>query len=446
MDRLQVQVLSALSHALDVTEGQPRGHSQRTAELARCIARRVGLAAPEQDRVVLAALLKDAGCSSNAAKVAALYGNDDAAVKHDRKVTDHLNPVASARHLLRSTAPGGTPAAKLRHLKALVAHGSAGSRELTALRCDRGAQVACSVGLDGEIQQAIRDLDEHWDGQGYPLGLEGEAISLFGRILCLAQTLEVFWVLGGPSAASRVARERGGTWFDPGLVVLLGEDDAQQDLWDGLEHPDPARSMPADPAAEVDHDALDRIAAAFASIVDAKSPYTSAHSAGVSEIAEALAVRLALPEDERRLLRRGGMLHDVGKLGVSNRILDKPGKLDAEEWAAVQRHPAIGEDILGQVTALGDVAWLAGVHHERLDGTGYPRGLRAAELSRAARVIAVADVAEALTARRPYRESLPVPTVLAMMGRDAGVALDASVLEALEDILPARGSRVAAVA
>jgi HD-GYP domain-containing protein (c-di-GMP phosphodiesterase class II) len=437
MDRLQAQVLGALSHALDITEGQPRGHSERTAVLARRLASRLGLPADDVDRVVLAALLKDAGCSSNAAKVAALYGNDDAVAKQDRKTTDHLRPLESVRHLLRSTAPGGTPAAKLRHLRALAAHGSSGSRQLTALRCDRGAEAAAMVGLDADIQQAIRDLDEHWDGRGYPVGLEGDAISLFGRILCLAQTLEVFWVLGGPAAAVQVADERSGTWFDPHLVALLGHGDAN-DLWEGLRDVDPTAGLEAPPAADIADEALDRIASAFATIVDAKSAFTASHSTGVAEIARDLAVRMGRPIEEQRRLHRAGLLHDIGKLGVSNRILDKPGKLDDREWTAMRRHPELGLGILGRVDALRDAAWLAAVHHERLDGSGYFRGLDAQRLSIPARIIGVADVAEALTADRPYREGLPLEKVLAIIKADAGVKLDGDVVEALEDVLTGR--------
>jgi putative nucleotidyltransferase with HDIG domain len=191
---------------------------------------------------------------------------------------------------------------------------------------------------------------------------------------------------------------------------------------------------------------LDRVAEAFARIVDAKSPYTASHSAGVAEIAEAIAVTLGLDAPTRRLLRRAGLLHDVGKLGVSNRILDKPGKLDAEEWVAMRRHPELSRLILDAVPALADVARLAGTHHERLDGSGYPDGLTAAELALPDRILQVADVAEALSAERPYRAALPVEEVLAIIGRDAGERLDARCVAALAAWLPGRGSVLAAAA
>src|SRR4051794_28573061 len=232
------EILAALSHALDITEGQPRGHAERTCLIAMRVAEQLEVDDATCSSLFHAALLKDAGCSSNAAKVAALYGADDAGVKRDRKVTDHLQPVQSIRHLVRATAPGRSPVAKAKHFKLLVAHGATGSRALTELRCERGAEVARSVGLSAAAEQAIRDLDEHWDGRGYPHALAGEDISLCGRILCLAQTAEVYWQDGGGAAgACGVARDRRGTWFDPALVDALCavEDDAA--FWTSLRQP-----------------------------------------------------------------------------------------------------------------------------------------------------------------------------------------------------------------
>jgi putative nucleotidyltransferase with HDIG domain len=185
------------------------------------------------------------------------------------------------------------------------------------------------------------------------------------------------------------------------------------------------------------------VAEAFATIVDAKSPFTASHSAGVALIAEAVATTMGVDAGTCRLLRRAGLLHDVGKLGVSNRILDKPGKLDDEEWAAMRRHPELSRVILASVPALADVARLAGTHHERLDGSGYPDGLTAAELDLADRILQVADVAEALSAERPYRAALGVHEVLSIMGRDAGPKLDAGAFAALAAWLPGRDASFA---
>jgi HD-GYP domain-containing protein (c-di-GMP phosphodiesterase class II) len=427
------EVLSALSHALDITEGQPRGHAERTCLIGMRLGEQIGLDEEQRSSLFYALLLKDAGCSSNSAKVAALYGNSDAAVKRDRKVTDHLRPAQSLRHLLRNTAPGGSPLTKARHIRALAAEGSEGARELTALRCERGADVARKVGMDEATAEAIAALDEHWDGRGYPAGVAGDAIPLLGRVLCLAQTAEVFWQLGGPTAALDVARARSGGWFDPALVdALCGIED---DFWFSLEQPRVSDCEPADRVETVDQERLDRVAEAFAAVVDAKSPYTGRHSEGVARIAVGLAYLLGLDDRTRRDLYRAGLLHDIGKLGVSNRILDKRGPLDEDEWREVRRHPLTSLQILRRVGVLRNVARLSGLHHERLDGSGYYLGFDGTQLDLPARVLAVADVAEALSAHRPYRNALEPDEVLAIMAREAGSTLDAEAFEALVELM-----------
>jgi HD-GYP domain-containing protein (c-di-GMP phosphodiesterase class II) len=142
---------------------------------------------------------------------------------------------------------------------------------------------------------------------------------------------------------------------------------------------------------------------------------------------------MGFPAEEVRALRRAGLLHDIGKLGVSSRILDKPGGLDAEDWRQMRRHPELTARILGQVEQLRDLAVVAAAHHERLDGSGYHLGLTAAQLSPAARVLAVADVAEALSADRPYRAGLAPDVVLEIMARDAGPKLDPDAFTALRE-------------
>ena len=429
------EVVGALSHALDVTEGQPPGHAKRTCLIGMRVADAIGLGPEQRSSLFYALLLKDAGCSTNSAQVASLYGTDDADVKRDRKLTDHLSTAECVAHLARATAPG-RPLAKIKHLRALVAHGSTGSRALTAMRCERGADIARAIELSEDTALAIRHLDEHWDGKGYPEGLEGDAISLPGRIACLAQTVEVFWADGGREAAVQVARERSGRWFDPALVDALAALPANDPLWSSLDVPDVRPVEPADRVIVADDARVDLIAEAFARVVDAKSPYTASHSLGVAGIAVGLARLLGHGADDQRLLHRTGLLHDLGKLAVSNRILDKPGKLDSAEWDAMRGHPRTSLSILRGVPAFGDLVFAAGAHHERLDGTGYPYGLGADALDERARIVAVADVAEALSAERPYRAALPPDEVLSIMRRDAGTKLDPVVFEALEQLLP----------
>jgi putative nucleotidyltransferase with HDIG domain len=387
-----------------------------------------------------ALLLEDAGCSSNAAKVAALFGVDDAMVKSSRRLTDTASTPQALLHVLRTAGARGSMLARGKHTAAVLRSGRAGARSLIELRCERGAAVARAIGLDEVAAQAIMDVDEHWDGGGYPAGISGDQISLAGRVLCLAQTAEVFWQHGGASAACEIARKRRRTWFDPTLVDALVELETDARFWRSLETPTVTEVEPTGHVMVADDARLDLVAHAFASIVDAKSPYTGRHSEGVAAIADALAALVELADDARATLRRAALLHDVGKLGVSNRILDKPGPLGPSEWATVRRHPQWSMEILARVSAFEDVARIAGAHHERLDGRGYHRGLTASDLDQPSRILAVADVAEALTAERPYRRALGADEVLEIMRRDAGRGLDGGALAALEQVLPAWSS------
>ena len=145
-----------------------------------------------------------------------------------------------------------------------------------------------------------------------------------------------------------------------------------------------------------------------------------------------LAAQMGMSEARRRWLKRGALLHDVGKLGVSNAILDKPGKLDELEWAAVQMHAAYTEEILSRIGAFEELAQVAGAHHERLDGKGYPKGLKGEAITLETRIITTADIFDAITAKRPYRDAIPVPRALEMMAENLRTAIDPDCFAALK--------------
>jgi putative nucleotidyltransferase with HDIG domain len=400
----------------------------------------------DRSSVFYALLLKDAGCSSNSAKVASLFGADDARVKSSRRLIDTSSTWQSLLHVLRTAAPGGSLRDKARHVESVLRSGRRGARSLIELRCERGAEVVRAIGLGEPTAQAILDLDEHWDGAGYPAGIAGDQISLAGRILCLSQTAEVFWRAGGAAAACGIARKRRGTWFDPALVDALLELEQDDDFWRSLKVPAVAGLEPPDLVLVADDERLDRVAEAFASVVDAKSPYTAHHSERVANVAAAVATALELPPEVCALQRRAGLLHDVGKLGVSNRILDKEDALTDKEWRVMRHHPRWSMEILTRVRAFADLGRIAGAHHERLDGSGYFAGLKAPELDLPSRILAVADVAEALSADRPYRLALSPDEVLGVLRRDAGSRLDADAVAALEQVLPAPATAEPSVA
>ena len=302
-------------------------------------------------------------------------------------------------------------------------------------RCERGADIAQLLGLDPATSASIRALDEHWNGAGLPLGLSGEAIPLLSRIAGLAQTVEVFHAAMGLDAATAVARDRSGTWFDPELVRAFESTVGDTAFWGTLDATDQLDQVsdlePADRVVLADPTRLDQVARAFALVIDAKSPFTARHSEGVAAIAVAIAEEMGMVPDDQRTLHRAGLLHDIGKLGVSNTILDKPGRLTEAEMSEMRKHPGYSFEIINRVVEFRGFAGLAAAHHERLDGTGYHLGLAGRDLDPLARVLAVADIAEALTAERPYRAALPREQVLQIMRKQAGPAICPAAFEAL---------------
>jgi HD-GYP domain-containing protein (c-di-GMP phosphodiesterase class II) len=432
------EVVAALSHALDLTGGQAVGHARRTAVIGMRLGVALGLSAEDRAALMYALLLKDAGCSTNAAPMSALFGSDDLTAKADKSLIDHTRPLELARFVLR-TADRGAPLHRRLRQAGMIAQRSRGQdfeQELLALRCERGADIALMLDLPTATAAAIGTAFEHWNGRGTPAGLAGDQIPLLGRIVAVAQRAELFHHATGYDGAARMVRRRRGRWFDPqvadAFLALGREVVADVHRADAVL----ATLEPEDRVVTATDARLDRLAEAFARVIDAKSPYTARHSGGVADIAVAIAETLGHPPNEVRNLRRAALLHDIGKLGVSNRVLDKPGRLDAAEWEQVRRHPRLTYDILRGVDAFRPLAAMAAAHHERLDGSGYHLGLDARSLSPLARILAVADVAEALSAERPYRPALAPGEVLAIMRRDVPGKLDARAFAALEGALP----------
>jgi HD-GYP domain-containing protein (c-di-GMP phosphodiesterase class II) len=420
-------VIAAMSAALDLTEGQPAGHAARTCMIGMRLAQALELDPSECSALYYALLMKDLGCSSNAAKISYLFGADDRVVKRNVKTIDWSRAKENVRFTVEQVRPDGRPLQRLWQLGKMSVSAAWASRQLFKTRCERGATIARELGFPETTSLAIRQLDEHWDGRGYPEGLRGEQISLAGRILGLAQSVEVFAREFGPAAACEMAAQRSGRWFDPQLVETLLKLRNHANFWRRISTNNPwiavAACAPAEEARPSTEADLDRVALAFAHVVDAKSPWTFRHSVGVAEIAVGIAASLGYADDAQRRVRRTALLHDLGKLGVSNLILDKAGKLTDDEFAAMRRHPQYTEQILARISCFAPLAPVAGAHHERLDSRGYYRGLSAEQLSLDARLLTIADIFEALSAARPYREAMPTARVLSILEQDAGTAI-----------------------
>ena len=430
------ELIGSLSYALDITEGQPPGHCLRCCWIGTHIGREAGLPEAQLWELYYTLLLKDLGCSSNAARICELYLTDDLNFKRDYKsVGDSLPQVLG--FVLKHTGLKAGLAERFRSVMTILRDGPEIARELVATRCQRGAEIARLLRFPEGVAEGIYSLDEHFNGGGKPARIAGEAIPITSRIALLAQVIDVFHTEGGRAAALVEARARAGQWFDPQLVAAFEAVARSDDFWRTLAGPSIERAVadiqPPGLGREspLDDDYLDDIATAFGQVVDAKSPYTSGHSARVALYTDMIGEALGMSDNHRRWLKRGALLHDVGKLGVSNSVLDKAGALDRAEWDAVKQHAAFTETILGRIGAFRELAAIAGAHHERLDGTGYPRGLGADDIRIETRIITTADIFDAITASRPYRGAIPIPQALEMMAKTVGTALDPHCYRAL---------------
>mgnify|MGYP000187089860 FL=1 len=436
------ELIGALSHALDITEGQAEGHCVRSCWIGMHVGRAMGLPDETLWELYYTLLLKDLGCSSNAARICELYLTDDLSFKHDFKTVNGSLPKV-LKFVIGHTGLGAGLTERFKAIAHIVQHGDEIAQELIQTRCTRGADIARQLRFGDGVAAGIHSLDEHWNGGGRPERLKGEAIPVLSRIALLAQVVDVFNVSDGADAACWEVEDRCGSWFDPAVVSAFRRCAADPAFWEQLSAPSLEAAVfalePGRFVVALDEDYLDEIAIAFGQVVDAKSPYTAGHSARVALYTEGIAAELGLDEQRRRWLRRAALLHDMGKLGVSNAVLDKPGKLDEDEWAAVKRHAQYTESILSRIDAFGELAQVAGAHHERLDGRGYPRGLQAAEISLETRIITTADIFDAITAERPYRGAVPVAKTLAIMREEVDKAIDARCLAALERIVDGLG-------
>jgi HD-GYP domain-containing protein (c-di-GMP phosphodiesterase class II) len=239
--------------------------------------------------------------------------------------------------------------------------------------CVIASDLAGRLALGEAVRAALGEVFERWDGKGDPGLLAGADISLPVRLVQLADVVEVFNREGGVDAAVAVARERSGAQFDPGVVECFceGADEllaplAAETSWGVVIGAQPGLGDP------LSYGELDAALEAIADFADLKSPYTMGHSRGVADLSCEAARDHGLSEDELRVVRRAGLVHDLGRLGISNAIWDKRGALTAVERERVRLHPYLTERMLSASPGLAPLGALAAHQHERLDGSGYP--------------------------------------------------------------------------
>jgi HD-GYP domain-containing protein (c-di-GMP phosphodiesterase class II) len=433
------ELVGSLSLGIDLGFGQPMEHVLRQCLIALRIAEHAGLDEEQRGVVYYTSLLVNVGCHTDAHEQAKWFGDDIAlkATKYDYEWRSLRGALAS----MRKFGAGNPP---LHRFRLGLEFAISGHREVDDMineHSRRARMLGEQLGLSDAVLDALDKCYEQWDGKGWPGGAQGEAVPIAARVATVAEFLEVAHRVSGIDGACAMARRRAGNQFDPEFSRLVAVHAAE--IFDGLDDVGTWTAViEAEPALVpvLSGERFDQALDAIARFIDVKSPYLLGHSRGVADLAGAAGEQLGLGDGEVRALRRAGLVHGFGRLGVSNSIWDKRGPLGPGEWERVRMHPYLTERMLQQSTALAPLGQIAVQLRERLDGSGYPRGHTAAAIGRPARVLAAADAYQAMLEPRPHRAAREPGDAAAQLRAEVRAGrLDGDAAEA---VLRAAGHRV----
>jgi HD-GYP domain-containing protein (c-di-GMP phosphodiesterase class II)/DNA-binding CsgD family transcriptional regulator len=412
-------LLGGLSIASDFGFGLPPEEAMRSCLIATALARRLGLPESEVADTYYTALLMHVGCSALSHETAVAWGNELRVLGAAAR-TNVADPGDIAGTLIPAITEGMRPAERSRIERyAASPQGQEFGRNFDTGSCEVASATARRVGLGSGVERALKEAVEWWNGQGPPDGLQGEEIALPGRIARAAADAARFDDLGGTEAVVDALRRRSGGILDPSIVETLTAN--ADELLAEARAGDPRERLlevEPEPVSEIEAAELNRVAVAFGDLADLKTPWTHGHSDGVARLAGAVAQRLRLDAQTLSRLELSALLADLGRVAVSNVIWEKRGPLTVAEWEQARMHSYHSERILARSDALAPLARVAGMHHERLDGSGYFRGCQARELSPAVRILAAADAFHAMTQDRPHRPALGTEEAAAELRRE----------------------------
>jgi HD-GYP domain-containing protein (c-di-GMP phosphodiesterase class II)/DNA-binding CsgD family transcriptional regulator len=412
------ELLGSLSFAGDLGRGQPMGHVLRTTRIAMALAERLGVPPAQLPDVYFTALLVHAGCTAGAAEFAAFLASDELSAQKDFCLCDPNNLGQLIGWMRRYVARGQPlPARTLRMLQ-LMSKGEKAFQDVEQGCSEVGSRIANRLGLSEATQLGLYNICESWNGKG-PHKCRGEDIPLAGRIVNVAMIMEVFFSERGIAATKDAANSRKGKSFDPLVASAASDLCDDTDFWEGLRREEPwASVLDLEPGAVrfVDEPALDDFALALADIVDLKSGTASTHSRQTADLAEKLAVRLGLPENEIVLTRRAALAHDVGLVAVPAFLLERGAVWSEADVERFRLHTYYTERILARSEVLKPIGNVAASHHENIDGSGYHRGLIASQLTMPARVVAAASAYVEATESDGSSEPEPILSKLKSRG------------------------------
>lgn len=426
-------LLAGLSTVADMGYGLPVGEAMRSCLIGVALARRLNLSEAEVADTFYTSLLVHVGCVGFAHEMASVFG-DESVANRAGAMTNFADPRDVLTTLIPETTRGMGPGARIKATTFIAVRGRALGRRYDTTVCEVGRETARRIKLPGGVQGALYQVKEWWNGGGNPIGLKGDEIVLPARIAKVAADAALFCDLGGTRLALDALGRRAGGMLDPSIVAELA---ANPEVLAEAGAGDPRqRILESEPApfAERDEAELVDVASAFGDLVDLKTPFTAGHSMEVARLAKTAAEKLGLDEETVLRVQVAAHLHDIGRVGVLNAVWEKAGPLTSTDWEQVRLHAYHSERILASSPVLEPMARLAGMHHERLDGSGYHRGCRAREMPISVRVLAAADTFQAMTEARPHRLALSAGQAVEEVHREALAGrLDADAVAAVVD-------------
>jgi HD-GYP domain-containing protein (c-di-GMP phosphodiesterase class II) len=435
------EVIAALSLATDLGIGVPLEHGLQSTLLAMRLGEVLGVDQETASQTYYACLLFYVGCTADAEVAAETFGDDDALTTHAMPVRFGSTPERMAG-LLRALASSGSPAPvrAVQMVRGMPRAAREFKGHVTAF-CEVAQMLTDRLGLPASMQGLFAYLVERWDGKGLPGRARHEEIPLPVRIASVARDAAFQHLLGGAERAAAVVRRRAGGAFDPAVALPLADaagellaPDAGASAWEETLAREPDRWL------ALEGEAIDRALGAMGEFADLASPYLVGHSAGVAELATAAARQCRLEAADLERVRRGALVHDLGRVAVPVRIWQKAAPLTPDDWERVRLHAYHSERVLSRSPFLAALAPVASFHHERLDGSGYHRGTGVADIGPPARLLAAADAYHAMTEPRPHRAAFPPAAAAEALGREAGEGrLDPDAVSA---VLEAAGQRV----
>jgi HD-GYP domain-containing protein (c-di-GMP phosphodiesterase class II) len=431
-------LLVSLSLATDLGFGQPPEHMARSARIGMRLGERLGLDAKDLATLYDVGILTYVGCPVYGNEPALLFGDDIDFRAH--AIETDLAGFPAMVFMLRRAGHGTSAFNRARQAVSLMAGGGRQVVQQMADHCSAAGALATRLGLNEDVQAGIEQAYARWDGRGVPGDLSGTGVSLAARVSHVAEACEVFERTAGIEAALDVVRARSGTHFDPEIAKLVATD--PESLFEDLDRDAVDELLAAEPVERgpLTNDQLDRALEALGDFCDLRCPFFAGHAHATADLVRGAAELMQMPAADAHLAYRAALVHDVGRFGVPGSVWGKPGPLTANEQERVRLHVYYVERIFSQPEPLRRIGLLAATHHERMDGSGYHRGVGGTMLSSGARVLAVADAYSAMTQPRPYRAPLSEAEAVRELQADAASGrLDPIATDA---VLAAAGHRV----